>query len=76
MGQPLHEIIMETTILYTGSNKLEELVHERTVWVLPICALCIGKCKKWTATQVRQAIPRIYVDIPVKPEATVMSFYL
>lgn len=33
LGTPLYEIIMETTILYISSNKLEELVHERAVWV-------------------------------------------
>jgi len=31
LGQPLHEIIMEAAILYIGSNKLEELIHDRTV---------------------------------------------
>lgn len=33
LGQPLREIIMEENILYISSNKLEEPVHERTVWV-------------------------------------------
>lgn len=48
LGQPLHEIIMEITILYISSNKLKEQVHERAVWVGPTCALCIGQHRECT----------------------------
>lgn len=77
LGQPLHEIIMEVAILCTSSNKLEELLQDRTVWVWLTCALRMGNTENGLInTQIRQAILRIYVDTPVKPKTTVMAFYL
>lgn len=48
LGQPLHEIITEAATLFISSNKLEELIQDRTVWVWLTCALCIGQYNKWT----------------------------